>query len=342
MAKKTLTPEQAEIKAMKKEKKSQNWTKFWAIVLAAALTFGVVAMGKNAAQTAIDEAAANSNNAVVDNNDAANNEDDGDLLGGGDTSNNDASNNDATNNDASNNDASNNDASNNNASNNNTSNNNANTNNGPTKADVIKLFNEETAKASKGSYVIHREGNFTEDIDVGGLTDILDGIIKGVDENASLNSVVGGFLGLNKPVDATVTNGAGEGFDGKYMIKAMTLTDSDVQSYKVDGNKYMIQIKKTVTPDENSALAHATNDYITFDEVNASIASAVGDKVKVIPEESSATYSSILFTATVADGKITKLEYSYNFSASLKIKVGISATGTGAAKITGVYSDIKY
>jgi len=158
-----------------------------------------------------------------------------------------------------------------------------------------------------------------------------------------LNSVVGGFLGLNKPVDAKVTNGKGdEGLDEKYMIKAMALTDSDVQGAKVDGNKYMIQIVKTVTPDENSALAHATNDYITFAEVNESIAGAVGDAVKVEAGSSSATYSAILFTATVADGKMTKLEYSYNFSANLTIKAGLSAKGTGAAKITGVYSDIKY
>ena len=34
MAKKVLTPEQAEIKAMKKKKRGENWTKFFAILLA--------------------------------------------------------------------------------------------------------------------------------------------------------------------------------------------------------------------------------------------------------------------------------------------------------------------
>lgn len=346
MAKKTLTPEQAEIKAMKKEKKSQNWTKFWAIVLAAVLTFAVVSMGKSQADDAIEAAkeAAN-NNAVVENNNAANNEDEGDLLGGNDASNNDASNNDSSNNDASNNDSSNNNSSDNSSSNNNASNNNANTNNGPSEAEVVKTFNDVTAAASKGSYNITRTGEFTKPIDVGSATDSLNDIIKGVDENADLNSVVGGFLGIKKdPITGVVTNGqGGEGFDHKYMMKAMTLTEDDVQSYKVDGNKYMIQIKKCVTPDENSALAHATNDYITFAQVNQSIADAVGSAVKVEESGSEAIYSKILFTATIVDGKMTNLEYSYTFSATLKLKIAvIPATGTGEAEIQGKYTDIKY
>ena len=55
MAKKPLTPEQAEIKAMKKAMKSEIWTKFWAILLAAVLTFAVVSMGKTAAEPAIEK-----------------------------------------------------------------------------------------------------------------------------------------------------------------------------------------------------------------------------------------------------------------------------------------------
>ncbi len=50
MAKKVLTPEQAEIKALKKAKKSENWTKFWAIALALVLTIGVVFLGQSAMQ----------------------------------------------------------------------------------------------------------------------------------------------------------------------------------------------------------------------------------------------------------------------------------------------------
>lgn len=47
MAKKVLTPEQAEIKAMKKAYSSSKWASFWAIVVSIALIFGIVSVGKS-------------------------------------------------------------------------------------------------------------------------------------------------------------------------------------------------------------------------------------------------------------------------------------------------------
>ncbi len=47
MSKKTLTPEQAEIKALKKEQNANNRTSFLAIVLALALAFGIFTVGKS-------------------------------------------------------------------------------------------------------------------------------------------------------------------------------------------------------------------------------------------------------------------------------------------------------
>lgn len=213
-----------------------------------------------------------------------------------------------------------------------------------TKADVIKLFNDVTAKAAKGSYKLTRTGKFIKNIDVGSATGALNKIIQGVDENASLDSVVGGFLGIKKdPIVAEVKNGKGEGFDSKYMIKAMALTEADVQDFTVNGDKYTVQIKACTNPDANSALGHASNDYVTFPEVNQSIANEVGSAVKVVEGESQANYTKILFTATIVDGKLTALDYSYTFSATLKIKLAImNATGTGEASITGKYTNIKY
>ena len=213
-----------------------------------------------------------------------------------------------------------------------------------TKADVIKLFNAETAKAAKGSYKLTRSGKFIKPIDVGAATGALNSIITGVDKNASLDTVVGGFLGIKaKPITGEVKNGKGEGFDAKYMIKAMTLTEADVKDFAVNGNKYSIQINACTNPGANSAMAHATNDYVTFAEVNKSIANEVGNAVQVVEGESQANYSKIVFTATVVDGKITALDYSYTFGATLKIKLAImNATGTGEAEITGKYTNIKY
>ena len=214
-----------------------------------------------------------------------------------------------------------------------------------TKADVIKLFNDVTAKAAKGSYKVTRTGKFVKNIDVGSATGALNKIIQGVDENASLDSVVGGFLGIKaQPITGEVKNGKGvDGFNEKYMIKAMTLADADVQDYNVNGDKYTVQIKACTNPGANSALAHATNDYITFAEVNQSIANEVGNAVKVVEGESQANYNKIIFTATIVDGKLTALDYSYSFNATLKLKLAvIGATGTGEAAITGKIANIKY
>ena len=58
---------------MKKAKKSENWTKFWAILLAAVLTFAVVAMGKTAAEDAIEKAKEQNQTENVDSNNTTNN-----------------------------------------------------------------------------------------------------------------------------------------------------------------------------------------------------------------------------------------------------------------------------
>jgi hypothetical protein len=212
-----------------------------------------------------------------------------------------------------------------------------------TKADFIKLLNAETAKAAKGSYKLVRGGKFVKYIDVGSATNALNSIIKGIDENASLDSVVGDFLGIKaQPIVATVENGKAD-VDAKYMIKAMNLTEADVTSYSANGNKYTITIKDCQNPNVNSPMAHATNDYITFPEVNMSIANEVGNAVKIVENESTANYKNIKFVVTVVNGKITAMEYSYTLDATLKLKLAIlTATGTGEAVISGKYTDIKY
>ena len=328
-----LSPEQAEIKAMKKEKSSNGWTKFWAVVLALVLAAGTFVLGLTMAKKAVEAAGTGvtapggetttPGGETTDPNggESMNPEDPGtgETTPGGETT---------------------------------TPGGETTTPGGETnapaaqhtKATVAKALNEATAKAAKASYTFERTAKFTKNIDVGAITGALDSIIKGVDENADLNSVVGGFLGIKKaPITGEVKNGKGEGFDAKYMIKAMNLTEADIQSFQVSGNKYQVQIKNCTNPDANSAWAHASNDYITFTDVNESIAGAVGNAVKVVPADSSATYKNILITAVIENGNLTSFEYKYTFDATLKIKLAIpSATGTGAAEMNAKYSDFKY
>ena len=317
-----LSPEQAEIKAMKKEKSSNNFTKFIAIVLALALAAGTFVLGQSAAKKAVENAGVNApaQNGEATTPNGGESADDENLFGGesgGDATTPDGG---ATTPDGGNAPAA------------------------ATKADVVKALNEATAKAAKASYKFERTAKFTKNIDVGSLTGALDSIIKGVDKNADLNSVVGGFLGIKKdPIKGEVKNGKGEGFDAKYMIKAMNLTEADIQSFQVTGNKYQVQIKNCTNPDANSAWAHASNDYITFTEVNESIAGAVGNAVKVVPENSTATYKNIVITAVIEDGKLTSFEYKYTFDATIKIKLAIpSANGSGTAEMNAKYTDFKY
>ena len=224
---------------------------------------------------------------------------------------------------------------------------------GVTAADAAKALNDATAKAAKATYKWTRSGKFTKDVNVGVLTSVLNGLISGVvknndypgDDHYTVNEVVGGFLGI-KDLSGTFTNGKcadlNDNDSNKYKLKAMTLTANDIANVSVSGNTYTITIKDTNTPDANSAWAHASNDYITVDEVNKEIAKAVSDKVKVQKDGTSANYKNIKLIAVIENGKLTSLKYSYDMEATLAIKAGLTANGTGAAHMEASYSDFKY
>lgn len=332
MAKKPLTPEQAEIKAMKKVKSSENWIKFWAILLAAVLTVAVVFMGKTAAEDAIAKAT------------GAQTEEGGDVNApSGDTNTPSGD----TNTPSGDTNAPSGDT--NTPSTPNTPNT-PNTPDAPVdnsakeKEEFVKTINSVTAAAAKGSYSFERTGKFIKSVDVGSATSVLNGVVEQLAPGSNVDTIVGGFLGIKaEPITGVVTNGKGEGFDGVYMLKAMNITADDVTSYSKDGNKYTFTIKQTVTPTANSPLGRATNDYVTFEKVNEALKKDAAGMVSVEAAKSSSTYDNIKFTATIVDGKLTNLEYSYTFSANLSLKITfVPANGTGEAEVTNKYTNIKY
>ena len=327
MAKKPLTPEQAEIKAMKKAKKSENWTKFWAILLAAVLTFAVVSMGKTAAEDAIAKAtsAQTEEGGNVNTPSGDTNVPSGDTnVPSGDT--------------------------NTPAGDTNTPAGDTNTPAGTTSvtaADAVKAVNDATAKAAKASYKWTRDAKFTKDvaIDPSFLTGAVNTIITAVDENANLNSVVGGFLGIpgdGVPKTAQVANGKApaEGMDAKYLLIATTLKDSHLEKFEVNGNTYKLYLKNSTTPTGNKATAieNATTDYITVAEVNKSIASFT-DAISV-KDSSVAEYTNIVVTAVIENGNLTSYQLDYDLSATLDLSIG--ASGTGAATVSAQYTNFKY
>ena len=206
------------------------------------------------------------------------------------------------------------------------------------KADFVAFLNAETAKAAKGSYNYNRVCDYTDPIDVGGATGIINGIIQLVDKNSNLDTVVGGFLGIGTKKGAFPK----EKPDSDYQLKATKLTEADLGSFSYADGVYSFTLANATNPKKTNAtpISRFTNDFITHEEVSKGITDGVGDKI--VLQESTVNYTNIKVKVTVADGKITKIEYSYDFDAALTLKAGIKINGDGAAKTTGEFTNIAY
>ena len=207
-----------------------------------------------------------------------------------------------------------------------------------TKAEFVAFLNAETAKAAKGSYNYNRDCSYTSPIDVGGATDTLNSIIKGIDENSSLDTVVGDFLGIG------VKKGAMPKDDLKddYRIKATSLTEADLGNFAVNNGVYTFTLANATNPKKTGAtpLSRFTNDFITHEEVVDGIAGFTS-AIKV--NSTTVNYKNIKVTVTVADGKITNIKYSYAFDAVLSLKaLVVNINGNGAAVTKAEFSNIKY
>ena len=330
-----LTPEQAEIKALKKNRRAEGFLRFLACVLALAITIGVVAVGKSVSKKSTKTEAPSETQAANKDADAAFDA----LLGGDDASTGDNS---STGGDSTGDNSS----TGGDSSGGGTSNSGGSSTAAVSKADAVKLLNDVTAAASKGNYSWKRNCAYTPDgkIDVGNATGTLNNLIKGVDSNASLDSVVGNFIGIGD-LGTDVKGGKlpEEGMSEKHLLKAMTLTEGDVVKFANKGTTYLYQLNQCKDPkkDGTNALSKATDDFITHEEVVKGITDAIGSAIKL--ETSQVTYDSILIQATINGGKLTKLTLSYTFSAVLNLKAAIiPITGTGKAKMTAEYSNIAY
>lgn len=208
-----------------------------------------------------------------------------------------------------------------------------------TKAEFVAFLNAETAKIAKsGSYSLKRTCEYTTPIDVGSATGILNGIISAIDSNASLDTVVGGFLGIGTtegklPKDKEI--------NANYKLKATNLSEGDLGSFNAANGVYTFTLSNATNPQKGSSapIAKFTNDFITHSEVAEGIASFT-DAITL--KESNVNYKNIKVEVKVVDGKIANIKYSYGFDAALALKAGITINGSGAAKTTGTYSAISY
>ncbi len=320
-----LTPEQAEVKAMKKANKSQNFIKFVAVLLALVLTAGVVFVGKTTADKALEAAGQN----VVVNGDAPSGDvnapagDDyvadvpagdevTDVPAGDETT--DAPAGDETTDAPAGEDAPAADAG------------------AFSKANAHEMFNKWTAAAAKKSYKFARVCAYTPDgaIDVGNATGTLNKIIQAIDENSSLDTVVGGFLGIGNR-DGEVKNGViPEDMNKNYVLKAMTLTAADVKEAAANGNKYTVKLGNFANPqkDGKNAFSRATNDFFIHQEVVDGIA---GFTTAIKVNSTDIQYSNVTLTAVVDGDNLKTLEISYGFSAKMVLKAVVTINGQGKA-----------
>lgn len=213
-----------------------------------------------------------------------------------------------------------------------------------TKAELVALFNSETAKAAKGSYSWSRVCEFTEDgaIDVGNATATLNQIIQMIDANATLDSVVGAFVGIGDAT-GTVTDGeCPDGMNEQYMLKAMSLTEEDVKEYKVEENQYTLLLTNCDNPqrDNKNALHHATDDFFTEQDVKDALSSVT---TAITVGGADVEYSDIMLVAKLENGKPVSLEISYVFDAELNLSVAsMNMKGSGKARNILTYTDFNY
>ena len=372
MAKKVLTPEQAEIKAMKKKKRGENWTKFFAVLLALALTLGIVFIGKNQAEKALGAAETETqadngsdngssddafsddafdNGGTADDGSAAtDNTADTPATDDGSSSSSDSSSSSSSSDSSSSSSSSSADSS---------SSSSSSTPAATDAASVANLINKVTgeAVAAKAGYNWKRVCE-VNNVNVGNstTTSIVNSFINGIAEGNDLNSVVGGFLG-NGTKSATVPKGQTletikvKNDDGEmenvyhakdYTLQKTNLTANDIGNISVNGNTYTFSVRDSSYEGDNApntSLWKVTHDMVLMSNVDQEIK---GFTSSAGVNSLQANYKNIKVTAVIANGKLTSFMYQFTADAKLGVKLGISVTGTGDLRAQAQYSNISY
>ena len=217
-------------------------------------------------------------------------------------------------------------------------------------ATVAQTINAAMQAASGAGYTWSRTGNLTE-LNVPSK-DALNGIIGKVSEGATVESVVGGFLGAKGNTE-TLTIAPGqtpmneEGTDtyyhwDHYKIIATSLTGDDLKNLQVNGNNYSFDLDACQNPAPGSAgFSRFTNDYVTLEQVNSEIAANIKG---VSVSEMTATFGPMHVEMTIENGKVTALSYSYGASVNpLKLKaLVLNINASGAMQVQASFSNFQY
>ena len=214
-------------------------------------------------------------------------------------------------------------------------------------AAAAEAINAATAKAVAAGYHWPRSAQYTQPIDVGSATSGLNTLIKGIDSEASLDSVVGGFIGIgDKEMDIEKGGSAAEQIDyhgENYALQATSLKAEDLKNLKVDGNTYTFEVENATSPqtDKSTAMSRLTNDILTQSMVDSEIKNFIS-AAKI--NSATIEYTNIKATVVIEDGNLKEFKYSYDGNvAELNIKVSfISVSGKGAMHVDGAYTNFVY
>jgi len=321
-----LTPEE---KAAKKLRHSNGWVRFWAIVVALALTAGIYGL---ASVTAGKESAATGTTAASGSSTGSSSSSSGSSSGSSSSSSSGASASSSSGASASAGDSSGAAAA---------------ASSGVDAAAAAEAINAATAKAVAAGYHWTRTAEYTEPVDVGNATGALNKIIQGIDSEADLNSVVGGFIGIgDKEMDIAKGGNAAEQIEyhgENYALQATSLQASDLKNLKVDGNTYTFEVENASSPqtDKSTAMSRLTNDILTQDQVSTEIKNFVS---AANVNSAAIEYSNIKATVVIEDGTLKEFKYSYDGKVTeLNIKIAIvSVNGKGAMHVEGAYTNFAY
>ena len=319
-----LTPEE---KAAKKLRHSNGWVRFWAIVVALALTAGIYGL---ASKTAGKESVATGTATASGSSTGSSSSSSGSSSGSSSSSSSGAS----ASSSSSGASASAGDSSGAAAA-------------ASSGVDAAAAINAATAKAVAAGYHWTRSAQYTQPVDVGSATSGLNTLIKGIDPEASLDSVVGGFIGIgDKEMDIEKGGSAAEQIDyhgENYALQATALQASDLKNLKVDGNTYTFEVENATSPqtDKSTAMSRLTNDILTQSMVDSEIKNFIS-AAKI--NSATIEYTNIKATVVIEDGNLKEFKYSYDGNvAELNIKVAfISVNGKGAMHVDGAYTNFVY
>ena len=324
-----LTPEE---KAAKKLRHSNGWVRFWAIVVALALTAGIyglasVTAGKETAATGTATASGSSTGSSSSSSGSSSGSSSSSSSGASASSSSSSSGASASAGDSSGAAAA--------------------ASTGVDAAAAAEAINAATAKAVAAGYHWTRTAEYTEPVDVGNATGALNKIIQGIDSEADLNSVVGGFIGIgDKEMDIAKGGNAAEQIEyhgENYALQATSLQASDLKNLKVDGNTYTFEVENASSPqtDKSTAMSRLTNDILTQDQVSTEIKNFVS---AANVNSAAIEYSNIKATVVIEDGTLKEFKYSYDGNVTeLNIKVAIvSVNGKGAMHVDAAYTGFAY